>query len=52
MPDCFAGCNTRGLHRLYKPIIAACNGWVLAGGLELAMARDIRIASERAIRFI
>ena len=29
--DGFGGI-TRGLHRIYKPIIAAVNGWALAGG--------------------
>jgi enoyl-CoA hydratase/carnithine racemase len=40
---------TRGLHKIRKPIIGAVNGWALAGGLEQAMACDIRIASERAM---
>lgn len=40
---------TRGLHRMPKPIVAAVNGWALAGGLETALACDVRIASERAM---
>jgi enoyl-CoA hydratase/carnithine racemase len=40
---------TRGLHHIQKPIIAAVNGWALAAGFELALASDIRIASETAM---
>jgi len=36
------------LEALNKPVIAVLNGWVLGGGLELALASHYRLAHQNA----
>jgi enoyl-CoA hydratase len=38
----------RQLSDVYKPVIAAINGFCIAGGLELVLGTDLRIAAEHA----
>lgn len=35
-------------HRLRKPLVAAVEGWAVAGGTEILQATDIRVAGESA----
>lgn len=48
LEDGLSGITRGPLARITKPIIASIDGWCLGHGIELAMACDLRIASDRA----
>jgi enoyl-CoA hydratase/carnithine racemase len=48
LEDGLSGITRGPLAFLPKPIIASINGWCLGHGVEIAMACDLRIASENA----
>ena len=40
--------ETRNLHEVHKPVLAAVNGYCIAGGLEFMLGTDIRVAADHA----
>lgn len=48
LEDGLSGITRGPLASIRKPIVASINGWCVGHGIELAMACDLRIASDRA----